>query len=141
MIFGWTQIIMDIQPLIVLITGKGHLHGFSHTYIGAFLIAIFSAVTGKYLSEFFLVRYKVAEMDLKIHWLVALISAVIGSTSHVVIDSIMHSDMQPFAPFFIDNQILGLLSIPTLHKFCLYSGLLGALIFYTTIFLRKKLKK
>ena len=39
MIFGWTQIVMDIQPLLVLISGEGHLHGFSHTYIGATLIA------------------------------------------------------------------------------------------------------
>lgn len=35
MVFGWTQIIMDIQPLVVLITGEGHLHGFTHTYVGA----------------------------------------------------------------------------------------------------------
>jgi len=49
MVFGWTQIIMDIQPLIVLISGEGHLHGFTHTYIGAILIAIFAALTGKYL--------------------------------------------------------------------------------------------
>jgi hypothetical protein len=27
MVFGWTQIVMDIQPLIVLISGEGHLHG------------------------------------------------------------------------------------------------------------------
>jgi len=27
MVFGWTQIVMDIQPLIVMITGEGHLHG------------------------------------------------------------------------------------------------------------------
>ena len=40
MIFGWTQIVMDIQPLIVMITGEGHLHGFTHTYVGAVLIAI-----------------------------------------------------------------------------------------------------
>ncbi len=51
MVFGWAQIIMDIQPLIVLLTGKGHLHGFSHTYIGASLLALVSALTGKYLSE------------------------------------------------------------------------------------------
>ena len=42
MVFGWTQIVMDIQPLIVLISGEGHLHGFTHTYIGAILIAIFA---------------------------------------------------------------------------------------------------
>ncbi len=51
MIFGWTQVIMDIQPLIVILSGEGHLHGFSHTYIGATLLAIFSAISGKYLSE------------------------------------------------------------------------------------------
>ena len=24
MVFGWTQVIMDIQPLVVLISGEGH---------------------------------------------------------------------------------------------------------------------
>jgi len=138
MIFGWTQIVMDTQPLFVLITGEGHLHGFSHTYLGASLIAIFSAVTGKYLSEFFLIRYKVAKRGLNIRWPIAFMSAFIGSISHVVIDSIMHSDMHPFTPFFIDNHLLNIVSIATLHKFCLYSGLLGAIIFYTTIFIRNK---
>ena len=42
---------MDLQPLWVLINGHGHLHGFSHTFVGATLLAIFSALTGKYLSE------------------------------------------------------------------------------------------
>ena len=51
MIFGWTQIVMDIQPLFVLISGEGHLHGFSHTYVGATLLAILSGLTGKYLSQ------------------------------------------------------------------------------------------
>ena len=40
MVFAWAQIIMDIQPLVVMITGEGHLHGFSHTYVGATLIGI-----------------------------------------------------------------------------------------------------
>ena len=52
MVYGWTQIIMDIQPLIVLLNGEGHLHGFSHTYIGATLIGLGSALTGKYAAEF-----------------------------------------------------------------------------------------
>jgi ribosomal protein S12 methylthiotransferase accessory factor len=33
MVFGWAQIVMDIQPLFVMITGEGHLHGFSHPYV------------------------------------------------------------------------------------------------------------
>ena len=52
MVFGWTQVIMDIQPLVVLISGDGHLHGFTHTFIGATLLAVVSALTGKYAAEF-----------------------------------------------------------------------------------------
>jgi len=132
MVFGWTQIVMDIQPLIVLMSGEGHLHGFTHTYIGAILIAIFSALTGKYLSEFGLKILKISKVSnpISIAWWVVLISAFIGSFSHVLLDSIMHSDVEPFFPFTLNNPFLGLISIPVLHKVCLYSGLAGAVIYY-----------
>ena len=51
MVFGWAQIIMDVQPLIVLLSGEGHLHGFTHTYLGATLIGAVSAITGKHAAE------------------------------------------------------------------------------------------
>lgn len=132
MVFGWTQIVMDIQPLIVMITGEGHLHGFTHTYIGAILIAFFSALTGKHLSELGLKILKLSK-DIKpidIAWWVVFLSAFIGSFSHVLLDSIMHSDVEPFFPFTLDNQFLGLISVSVLHKVCLYSGLVGAAIYY-----------
>ncbi len=131
MVFGWTQIVMDIQPLIVLITGEGHLHGFSHTYIGAVLIAIFSALSGKHLSEFGLVILGIAkDSPIKIVWWVSFLSAFIGSLSHVFLDSIMHTDVEPFYPFTAINHIQGVISISALHKVCLYSGLVGAAIYY-----------
>lgn len=132
MVFGWTQIVMDIQPLIVMITGEGHLHGFTHTYVGAVLIAIFSALTGKYLSEFGLkiLRISKSENPISIVWWVVFLSAFVGSFSHVFLDSIMHADVEPFFPVTLDNQFLGLISVPMLHKVCLYSGLVGAAIYY-----------
>jgi membrane-bound metal-dependent hydrolase YbcI (DUF457 family) len=132
MVFGWTQIVMDIQPLIVLISGEGHLHGFTHTYLGAILIAILAALTGKYLSEFGLTLLGISKQTNRIYivWWVVFLSAFIGSFSHVLLDSIMHSDVEPFFPFILDNQILGLISVTALHKMCLYSGLVGAAIFY-----------
>ena len=141
MVFGWSQIVMDIQPLIVLLSGEGHLHGFSHTYTGATLLAIFSALTGKYLSELGL---KILKLDLsfpiKISWRVALVSAIIGCFSHVVIDSIMHSDMAPFYPFTLNNSMLGVISVSLLHKLCLYSGLFGAIVFYAVSFFKRSTK-
>lgn len=132
MVFGWTQIVMDIQPLIVLISGEGHLHGFTHTYIGAIFIAIFAALSGKYLSEFGLKILKIPENNkpIAIIWWVAFLSAFIGSFSHVLLDSIMHSDVEPLFPFTLDNQFLEMISASMLHKVCLYSGLVGAAIYY-----------
>jgi membrane-bound metal-dependent hydrolase YbcI (DUF457 family) len=129
MVFGWAQIIMDIQPLFVILTGHGHLHGFSHTYIGATLIGLGSAVTGKYAAEFGL-RFIGEARYLPIRWPVAVVSAFIGSFSHVLLDSVMHGDVEPFAPFLLDNPFLGLLSVNTLHKFCLYSGLMGVGLYF-----------
>ncbi|GAA0817557.1 hypothetical protein GCM10009111_18940 [Colwellia asteriadis] len=132
MVFGWSQIVMDIQPLWVLLHGHGHLHGFSHTFIGAILLAIVAGLTGKYLSEFGLKLLGIskAAQPIKISWLVALISAFLGCFSHVILDSIMHSDVQPFYPLTLYNPMLNFISVSSLHKLCLYSGLIGAAIFY-----------
>ena len=131
MVFGWAQIVMDLQPLVVLLTGKGHLHGFSHTYIGATLIALFSGVTGKYLSEIGLSILRIPKFKaIRIPWPVVFLSSFIGSFSHVLLDSVMHSDLEPFYPFTNQNAFLGLISIQNLHKLCLYMGLLGGAVYF-----------
>jgi len=131
MVFGWAQIMMDIQPLIVMITGKGHLHGFTHTYIGAMLIGVISALTGKYFSEFGLKILGLAKgQSITIEWWVAFLSAFIGSFSHVLIDSITHTDVEPFYPITLINIFHGFVSIEVLRNFCVYSGLVGVAIYY-----------
>lgn len=130
MVFGWAQIIMDIQPLVVMITGEGHLHGFSHTYLGATLLAIFAALTGKYLSEVGLYLLGLNKSwQVKIAWRVVFLSAFVGAYSHVLLDSIMHVDLQPFSPFYAVNPMLGLLTNLALHQFCVFAGLVGAVIY------------
>lgn len=127
MVFGWTQIVMDIQPLIVMLSGAGHLHGFTHTYVGTTLIALFSALSGKPLSQLGLKLLRIEESSsYNIRWWVVFLSAFIGSFSHVLLDSIMHADVQPFFPLTLNNSLLGYLSVSSLHKLCLYSGLAGA---------------
>jgi membrane-bound metal-dependent hydrolase YbcI (DUF457 family) len=131
LVFGWAQIVMDLQPLFVLISGAGRLHGFSHTYLGAALLAVLSALSGKYLAEFGLriignARYA----DIRILWPVALVSALIGTFSHVALDSIMHADMTPYFPVSEDNQLLAVVSVDTLHKICIYTGIAGGAAYF-----------
>ena len=123
MVFGWTQIVMDIQPLLVLITGEGRLHGFSHTFVGASGLAAVAALSGKYLSEFgFMLLRMNHDPAIRIRWWVAFLSAFLGSYSHVLIDGVMHGDMHPFWPFNESNPMLGWVAVDTLHRMCLYSG-------------------
>lgn len=138
MVFGWAQIVMDIQPLIVMISGEGNLHGFSHTYIGAVLLAIFSALSGKYLSEIGLFVLGLnPQWQVKIAWWVCFLSAFIGTFTHVLLDSLMHSDVEPFFPVTNKNMFLGIISGQTLHKVCLYSGLVGGLLCFAISWTKK----
>ena len=147
MIFGWCQILMDIQPLWVIITGEGHLHGFSHTFIGSTGIAIIAVITGKPLVNWVIFSKsiglreedkKLFGLNSRIGWLVASISSLIGSFSHVVLDAIMHSDVQPYYPFSLDKSYLHFISLEMLHIFCLYSGALGLIILILVRYIKTK---
>ena len=129
MVFGWSQIVIDIQPLFVILSGSGNIHGFSHTYLGATFIALFCALSGKYLGELGLIIIRRKEY-LPINWNVAFISAFIGTYSNVLLDSVMHSDVIPFNPFWKSNILFSIVSVNTLHIFCFASGLIGIVIYY-----------
>ena len=45
--------------------------------------------------------------------------------SHIVLDSFMHHDITPLAPFSNANPLLQVVSLSTLHWFCLVAGAAG----------------
>lgn len=128
MVFGWAQIVMDLQPLVAMLTGQGELHGFSHTWIGASLLTLVAALSGKYLGELGLYLIGLRS-QLPIRWRAAWIGAVIGTASHVLLDSLVHADIQPLAPFSSANGLYGLLSWEAMEWFCLACGALGAALY------------
>lgn len=129
MVFGWAQIVMDLQPLGVMLTGAGHLHGWTHSWLGALILTIPATLAGKYLGEWTLrVAGLENEAPAGIGWAVALFSAAIGTFSHVLLDAFMHADLYPRFPLSQDNLFLFRVSVADLHAFCLYSGLLGAAV-------------
>jgi membrane-bound metal-dependent hydrolase YbcI (DUF457 family) len=52
-------------------------------------------------------------------------SAFIGSFSHVLLASIMHTDLELFYPITLINNFQGFIIIEALHILCLYSSLVG----------------
>ena len=122
-IFGGSQVLMDIEPLVRMIRGDAILHGISHTIAGAFVVAMVSTALGRPVSNAALRSSGVSNHP--ISWLVALVSALIGTYSHIGLDAVMHADMNPLWPIAYGNDLLGVVSVGTLHVFCLASGLLG----------------
>ncbi|GKS69599.1 hypothetical protein W03_16030 [Nitrosomonas sp. PY1] len=136
-VFGGSQIAIDIQPLVVMLTNKGELHGFSHTILGATLIGLFCGLAGKPIGELFL-RLIRKPGYLPIDWRVSFGSAFIGTYSHIFIDSIMHSDVTPLSPFSTASPLYGIISIETLHVLCLAGVFVGGLAYWAV---EKKCKK
>ena len=135
MVFGFTQVAMDLEPLVRLIRGDAVLHGFTHTYLGATLIGAASVIVGRPACEFLLDRFRPdASMRVlvwlrgsgRITWTAAIVGALTGAYSHVGLDSIMHADMHPLAPMHGRNALLSLISVDVLHVVCVFAGVLGA---------------
>jgi len=134
MIFGLAQIAMDIQPLVHLLRGEGVIHGISHSYLGATVIALIAVLTGRPLCNYLLNNWKPDPQQRfeswlrgspTITWRTATITAFIATYSHVLIDSMIHSDVLPFAPFSDRNPQLNVMSFDAMHILCVGVGLLG----------------
>ncbi|MDP2401796.1 MAG: DUF4184 family protein, partial [Actinomycetota bacterium] len=132
--FGIAQVSMDIEPLVGLVRGSSVLHGSSHTYLAALVIAIVVAVVSPPICRPILRRWNRELSFYRLGWLVeaesfaplpVIAGAFVGTISHVMLDSIMHSDISPLAPWSDANALLGLISIGALHQFCILAGLFG----------------
>ena len=146
MIFGFSQVAIDLEPLVRILRGDVVLHGFTHTYVGATLVALGAMVIGRPICET-VVRSWTPDPRVpllsslrgsgRISWAAAATGAFIGTYSHVVLDSIMHADMRPFSPWSDASPLLGIVSVVGLHVACLLSGVLGALLVLALLAVRR----
>ncbi|MEZ5465747.1 MAG: DUF4184 family protein [Lysobacteraceae bacterium] len=144
--FGVSQILIDIEPLVRIIRGDALLHGPTHTYLGAIPIAILAMPLAHWLYPW-LARFSNHQLSAhrldwlrvapKAGWSAIAAGCLVGTLSHVLLDSIMHSDMHPLAPFADGNALLRALSLGALHLGCLVSGIIGVLAWVVWRFLNR----
>lgn len=127
LIFAWAQIVMDLQPLLVILTGIGRHHGVTHTLIGAVVLGAVSAVSGKFLIEWVLSWWK-KKPRLVLGWGAVLFSAWLGSFSHVLIDALVYPDVELLWPFVWGNPLWFGFSMWGMIRFCVISGVIGAAV-------------
>src|SRR5262245_8735105 len=116
--FCGANVLVDVEPLYFMLTHQYPIHRFFHTYIGATVAA---AIV---VAVFVFVRKLTPRLTIR----AVALGAILGTYSHVLLDSLMHADMNPFAPFSNANPLLGAVFLNTLYGFCLFAGIAGAVV-------------
>ncbi len=139
MLFGFSQLVIDVESAYNLLLNRYPVHTFLHSYLGASVILVPVVLAGRPLSQFALRLWNrftaqapnnLLFIQPTISWPAAAAGAVVGVYSHVLLDSIMHADMRPLAPFSALNPLLGWIGMPALHLACTAAGILGGAWLY-----------
>lgn len=127
--FCMANVLIDLEPLYYMLTHQERLHRFLHTYVGATLVALAT------IALFIVCRWFAGRLWLPnpFNWkslspLAVTLGAATGTYSHIILDSVMHSDITPFAPFSNANPLYQVISLATLHWFCLASVAVAMII-------------
>nr|WP_315487624.1 hypothetical protein [uncultured Undibacterium sp.] len=125
--FALSNILLDIEPAYYMLSGQFPLHRFFHSFFGSSFII--PAVLGIFVVMCNIRKRKTWIPDLY-NWSglsikQVFLGATMGVYSHIVLDGIMHSDIQPLAPFGPMNPFLHLLSLDILHWLCIAAAALA----------------
>ncbi len=123
MAFCAINVLIDVESLYNLLNHHSRIHTFFHTYVGATLAAIATVLV------FMPLRWLACKLHRwpVLSWRVlsvssVLVGALLGAWTHVILDSIMHADITPLAPFSQSNALYRIISLRSLHLACLIAG-------------------
>ncbi|MFH1146954.1 MAG: DUF4184 family protein [Pseudomonadota bacterium] len=134
MTFGLAQFVMDIEALVHILRDDPVHHGLVHSYPGATLVAVPLTLLGRRLLGGLLRalrsdsepgaprRYRFISPPSRT---AACSGAFLGTYSHVFLDSIVHSDMQPWVPLSEANGLLHLIPQRWILLLCIGLGIAG----------------
>jgi len=119
------QIVTDLEPAYYGLRGQDHVHRYLHTFLGATIVGGFCALISRPLGLYW---SKLFGKPAIVPWSTAFGSALIGTYTHVFLDSIMHLDIMPLSPMTTANPLLHAVGTDLLHVLCAALGVLGVLL-------------
>ena len=135
------SVILDLEPLAVIFLDLPlPLHAFFHTYLGATIVAIVLSICiypfRKYLNE--IVSFFGLRQESSFRHIVP--ASLIGTYSHVLLDSFLYVEMNPFFPL-IGNPFVGILYGGFVYNLCLVLGVIGFFVYLTRVLLNLRVSK
>lgn len=127
--FCATNVLIDVESLYNMVTGRPRIHTFLHTYLGSTLAAI--VVVCAFLLLLRMAR--LVPLPDPFRWKALgirqiAIGALLGAWTHVLLDSVMHADITPFAPISTRNPMFRIVPLDWLHLFCIGAALLAGVV-------------
>lgn len=121
--FCAANVLTDIEPLYYMLAGQYPLHRFLHTFPGAALTT-FVVVLGFLLARRAAARLRLPDLFAWRGLLPSqvLLGAASGTCTHILLDSLMHEDLRPFAPLSNANPLLHAVTVSQLHGLCIALG-------------------
>lgn len=139
--FLLANIVIDIEPLLVLVCSLRYpLHGYFHTFLLASLLGIVVGCVMFRLKKFLHPIYMVFLPDPgdKFGLKRFTLTGAFGAVFHVLLDSPLYGDIQPFYPLEINPLYAPDLS-PVVYDFCTWIGALG-ILYYVFLLACNKIK-
>ena len=129
--------LIDIEPIATFLLTGDPMHRFMHTYLGATLAGVVTALFAKRPAEQLIAFWNSRLSPQQAHWLRCSesipthsiwIGAFLGAWSHIWLDAFMHVDVEPWWPFETGNAAHGTLDMTLLHELLVIAGVMGLLL-------------
>jgi hypothetical protein len=145
-IFALANILIDLEPVTLFLLIGDPAHPWLHTLPGAIAVAAAAALIGRKPCEVLLAWWnRQLSSGWQIRWLAvgpgiprgtAWLSALVGTFSHLGLDSIMHTDVEALWPLISGNSVQGLVSLDMLHWLCVGAAVVALVIFIGRLTIR-----
>jgi membrane-bound metal-dependent hydrolase YbcI (DUF457 family) len=125
------SVIVDVEPILVLLLNLDYpLHGFFHSFVGGTLVALLLSVVMSKIRDSLSPLMSFFKLEEKSSFRNILLASLSGLYMHILLDSRIHMDIQPFYPLDFNPFLSGSTSaVVGIYMLCLWC-FVGAAVFY-----------
>ena len=129
------SIIPDIEGITALFIFPGRglpLHGPLHSFPGAFFLGLLTGISSWFCFRYFLpqvvakfqLNFSLPEYSLKC----SLLSAFLGTFSHIILDAPIYNDMDIWYPLGVGNPLYEIVPSTLVYSSCIFGFIIGSII-------------
>jgi len=134
------SVIVDMEPFLVLFFNLDYpLHGFFHSLLGGTLVAIPLAIVMLKIRDKLSPLMSYFKLEQKISFKSILLASLLGIYIHILLDSRIYTDIQPFYPSSYNPLLTtGILAGFDSYVICIWSFFGAVIIYIIRLFLIKR---